>query len=217
VLFRQGGKLICSKVALLQSKRLYADELEWEEDIPPDYMIGFRRLFQAEDDWRDVLEPRQFSFTERSRYQALLTGVHQYQAIRQYEEQRQIPAYYLLYNPLTLPSTTMFPLRPDPDAAPDVCAIGCRVLPARDLRHVLDTRPEGTSPSYGDLAFGFTSPFPSAPAAAGWRLEDFAVNLVLECDTGYIAESSNDNGLNYIFNRRSEPISAALAVTLDAP
>ncbi len=53
--------------------------------------------------------------------------------------------------------------------------------------------------------------------SSGWRLEHFVVNLLLECETGYIANSPDDNGLNYVFNRRTGPISAALAITLDAP
>ena len=40
VLFRQGGKLLRSKVVLLQSKRLYSDELDWDENSPLDYMIA---------------------------------------------------------------------------------------------------------------------------------------------------------------------------------
>jgi len=48
-------------------------------------------------------------------------------------------------------------------------------------------------------------------------LEHFVVDLVLECEAGYIASSPDDGGLNYIFNRRTGPISAALALTIDAP
>jgi len=43
------------------------------------------------------------------------------------------------------------------------------------------------------------------------------VDLLLNCETGYIASSPSDGGLNYIFNRRSGPISAAIALTIDAP
>jgi hypothetical protein len=52
---------------------------------------------------------------------------------------------------------------------------------------------------------------------AGWRLEHFVIDLVLDCQAGHIAASRDDGGLNYIFNRRTGPISAALAVTIDAP
>jgi hypothetical protein len=48
-------------------------------------------------------------------------------------------------------------------------------------------------------------------------LEHFVVDLLLNCETGYIARSPSDGGLNYIFNRRSGPISAAITLTIDAP
>jgi hypothetical protein len=57
----------------------------------------------------------------------------------------------------------------------------------------------------------------AACRALSWRLEHFVVDLLLGCETGYIANSPNDSGLNYIFNRRTAPISAALALTIDAP
>lgn len=53
ILFRQGAKLLRSKVALLQSKRLYPDELDWDEDSPLDYKIGFRRLFRDDDEHQE--------------------------------------------------------------------------------------------------------------------------------------------------------------------
>jgi len=217
VLFRQRGKLMRSKVALLQSKRLYPDELDWDEDSPLDYAVGFARLYRSDEDWGQVMAPRQFTFTSQSRYKALVSGVGQYKAIANYEEQRKIPVYYLLYNPLDVPTTTTIPITPGrpPTAAP--CNVGCRVIPAAHLRAVLNGQPDGSSPAYGELTASLTEPFDVAVHRAGWRLEHFVVNLLLECETGYIAAGPNDNGLNYVFNRRSGPISAALAVTLDAP
>jgi hypothetical protein len=73
VLFRQGRRLIRSKVALLQSKRLCADEQNWDEDNPFDYTVGFGRLFKPDDDWGSVIAPRRFGFTSESRYKALMT------------------------------------------------------------------------------------------------------------------------------------------------
>lgn len=48
---------------------------------------------------------------------------------------------------------------------------------------------------------------------ANWRLEHLVTELLLECETGYIAGSHSDGSLNYIFNRRTGPISAALAIS----
>jgi hypothetical protein len=39
-----------------------------------------------------------------------MSGVNQYKAIAQYEANRQIPVYYLLYNPWQIPHTVTFPL-----------------------------------------------------------------------------------------------------------
>jgi hypothetical protein len=216
VLFRQAGKLLRSKVALLQSKRLYPDELEWDEDSPLDYTIGFRRLFKENDDWADVTAARSFSFTPKSRYKALMTGVHQYTAIAQYETARNIPVYYLLYQPWQVPHTVVFPLTNDFHVT-GVCEVGCRVVPARKLREALAGQPEGHSPAYDELRFALDSPFDTGQYQGGWRMEHFVVDLLLECEAGYIANSPSDGGLNYLFNRRTGPISAALAITIDAP
>lgn len=45
VFFRKAGKVLRSKVGLLQSKRLYSNEQPYDEDTVEDYMVGFRRLY----------------------------------------------------------------------------------------------------------------------------------------------------------------------------
>lgn len=200
-LFRQAGKLIRSKVALLQSKRLYPDELEWDEETPLNYMRGFGRLFQPDEDWADVTAPRQFNFSEHSRYKALVTGLGQYKAITEYEKRNSIPVYYLLYNPTRIPSTVVLPISPQVRTS-HACEVGCRVVPASQLRAAIAGKPEGSSPAYRDLTTSLPAPFDNQAHCSGWRLEHFVVNLLLECDVGYIANSPSDGGLNYIFNRR---------------
>lgn len=216
VLFRQSGRLIRSKVALLQSKRLYADEQEWDEDNPLDYMVGFGRLFKPDEDWGSVITPRRFGFTPESCYKALMTGVPQYSAIAQYETQHGIPVYYLLYHPFEIPHAVVLPLTADyqPNGG---CSVGCRVVPAKRLRNVLAHQPSGHSPAFDELRRSLAAPFTDDWHQNGWRLENFVVDLLLECEEGYIANSPSDGGLNYIFTRRSGPISAALALTIDAP
>lgn len=94
----------------MRSKRLYPNEQELDEDTPLDYMQRFSRLLPSDDDWAAITEPRSFRFSEESCYKALLTGVQHYNAIASYEAQRSIPVYYLLYNPLQIPSTAIVPL-----------------------------------------------------------------------------------------------------------
>lgn len=90
-------------------------------------------------------------------------------------------------------------------------------MPAQQLRTALGDQPDGHSPAYGELRRALPSPFTAIEHRSGWPLEHFVVDLLLECEAGHIAESPNDDGLNYIFNRRTGPISAALALAIDAP
>jgi hypothetical protein len=53
--------------------------------------------------------------------------------------------------------------------------------------------------------------------APGWLVEEFIADLAVECKVGHVAASQSDAGLLRVFNRRSGPISAAIAVTFDAP
>jgi hypothetical protein len=216
VVYRQGGNVLRSKVALLQSKRLYPIEQELDEETPLEYVAGFGRLFHTDDDWAAITAPRSFAFTGDSRYRALMTEDRQYNAITSYETQRNIPIYYMLYNPREIPSSAVTPLVGQSETS-GPCEVGCRIVPARQLREALAGQPGGHSPAYGELRALLAAPFSSELHPGGWRLEHFVTDLLLECETGYIAEGRNDNGLNYIFTRRAGPIAAALAITLDAP
>ena len=172
LMFRRGGKLVRSKVALLQSKRLYPVEQEIDEETPLDYMRGFGRLFHTDNDWADITESRRFDFTTDSRYQALTTGTQQYDAIAAYEQQRGIPVHYMSYNPLNVPSTAYIPLTGGSDAN-GTCEVGCRIVPAAQLRRALASEPAGRSPSYGQLLSSLGPPFQPSTHPAGWRLEHF--------------------------------------------
>ncbi|WP_163513713.1 hypothetical protein [Fodinicola acaciae] len=216
VQFRQEGRIVRSKVVLLQSKRLYPNEQNWEEDSPLDYLVGFGRLYKQDDEWGDITTPRQFGFNTESRYKALVTGLRQYKSIGEFEQHQGVPVYYLLYHPWQIPHEVTQPL-PAGYQVGGSCDVGCRVLPASQLRAALIGQPDGHSPAYSELLRSFADPFSQNQNQAGWRLENFIVDLVLECEAGHIADSPADNGLNYIFNRRSGPISAALAITIDAP
>lgn len=215
VQFRQDGRTLRSKVALLQSKRLYPDELDWDEDSPLDYIAGFGRLYEPDDAWSVITAPRPFTFTTDSRYKALVSSVRQYTAIAQYEERHSIPVYYLLYNPRRLPHTVVFPIAVGQELG-GACHVGCRVVPAQHLRVVLADEPPGYSPSYANLTSGIVPPLAPDQYQAGWPLEQF-MDLVLDCEAGYIANTPNDSGLNYIFTRRTGPIAAAISFTIEAP
>ena len=213
VQFRQASKLVRSKIGLLQSKRLYPTEQEYDEDSLRNYLIGFGRLHEDDDSFLTVTRPRRFSFVQSSRYKALTVATRQWTAIQQYEERQSIPVHYLLYHPLRVPSSTRVP-RSSNRAPRGPLEVGARVVPASSLRTALSHQPEGYSPSYGDLEFLLPTPFDTPARAAGWRLEEFITELLITCEEGYIAQHEHDAGLMAVFGRRTGPIAAAMSITL---
>jgi hypothetical protein len=216
VMFRRGGKLLRTKIALLQSKRLYPHEIEWDEDSPLDYLIGFARLQTADDDWASISSTRRFTFTAQSQYKALRMGDNQFIAMAAYEAQQRVQLHYLLYNPPRLGFSREIP-SPMGDNLAEDNEFGCRVLPLRSMHPALAVLQVGQAPSVANLPPPSSLPYGRIDGLPGWRLEDFIVDLVVGCKEGYIANSRHDRGLEYIFSRRTGPISAALALTINAP
>jgi hypothetical protein len=213
VMFRRQGHLERTKVALLQSKRLYPVEQGFSEDEAVDYRIGFGRLLLDLPEHLAAVADRELSFTAESEYKALDSHETQYKVIKGYEEKYGVPVYYLFYNPWMIPWSVVVPIRTS-IPQPLQCDVGCRVVPSGELRKVLSEIKERT-PSYKILADHLDTPFNAGPHIGGWRLEDFVDELVT-CKTGYVAKDSPDAGLETVFYRRQGPIAAAIAVTIDA-
>lgn len=213
---RKKGKLVATKLALLQSKRLYPRESAFEEEDVTDYHIGFARLFREDTPYARVVEPRKLSFNDESRYQALRVGDGQFGAVEAYEQQLGVEVHYLLYHPWRIPHEVTIPIV-EAKRARGKNAIGCRVIPSADLRGALADREAGYSPKYEDLKH--VQPKPQAPSKnpPGWRVEEFVADLCLRCKAGFLVAGPNDEKLFRVFNRRSGPIGAAIAVTFDAP
>jgi hypothetical protein len=218
IVFRRRGQVIATKVALLQSKRLYPDEIESTgEDMELDYAIGFGRLLESDSEYRGVVKPRTFHFSPQSRYRALEYNGDQYKAILKYTQDTNIQVHYLLYNPLTLPWTVEVPVTEgsiSKSAEETACcrAIGAGIMNAKLSAASLSA---GDNPAFAQIC----GADPRKPDLDNWRLETFVADLVLGCKEGYLAGKTpfEDEGLFRVFNRRSGPISAAISITLDAP
>lgn len=217
VVFRRSGIVVQTKIALLQSKRLYPVEAQTtSEDHPLDYTVGFGRLLPAEQEYRSAVKPRTFSFSTDSRYRALEYGDGQFQAIIGYEELTSVPVHYLLYNPVRLPLTVTYPVEANSATLEESSQpVGARVLGAAALAGKLDGQIKvGDNPAFAHI-------FPSSLSleASPWPLEYFIADLVLSCKEGHVAgvNPMTDEALYTVFNRRSGPISAAIAITIDAP
>ena len=216
VTYRRAGKLVRSKVALLQCKRLYPVETETNEDEKTNYITGFGRFFESDESYLSVVEPRRFEFNQSSEYKALQKGNDQYEHIDAFESHTSVPVHYMFYHPLRLPfyasiprTTTRNPRGPN--------RVGCRIVKSDSLRQALAGFAPGRVPRYGDLKILLPEPYDSVEHEVGWRLEHFIAHLLVTCEEGYIARGRFDDGLNAVFSERTGPIAAAVGVTFDAP
>lgn len=209
---RLGGTVVARKVALLQSKRLYPTVGEVEALGEDDFSIGFARFLpSAELGVRPPTEAT-FEFSVDSRYKSLRYEDKQVKAIVAYQRQNEIPVHYLLYNPWQVPSRTELPLTSSPRLV-GTNSVGARVLGFDTLHGSRGRMKRNSCPTLGELA-GLVG---GGAHEYGWRLEHFVADLVLACREGKLFESDSESGVYNLFNRRSGPISAAIAVSIDGP
>jgi len=217
VVFRHKGKVLRTKAVLLQSKRLFPREAPDIETNPLDVDLGFNFLFVRDERWADLVAPRDFTFDNASLYRSLQVGDEQYEAIKKHERRFKIPIHYLLYNPLTIPSTTSFPIIMPETHGIINCEIGCRVVPAPILREMVEKRSVERPPSYSEVATQLQSPFAAGNTAGGWCLESYIVDWLMACKDGMIDETPQYQHLSHIFSQKSAPIHAAVLITFDMP
>jgi hypothetical protein len=215
VIFRHQSKTVRSKVALLQSKRLYPDSQTQPDMLDSEYAIGFGRLYASDEEYAEFSQQRVFQFGPDSVYREIqkIDGKgEQWETIREYQQQRGIPVHYLLYHPAELPWSVSVPL-----AAPlgDSWSrtVGARVVSYNHVVTACRRLHAGGHPTFGMLR---NAP-ESDSQAPGRSLEDFVAGRLISCFEGYIAKPRNDPGLYNLFFNRSGPISAAIAITIDAP
>jgi hypothetical protein len=209
VFLRLGPNERKQKVALLQSKRLYPINRPIEEAVIVDYEIGFARLADPESEMLSVGYSSEFQFSDESRYGALSPGSDQVDAISRYQQEIGIRVYSQFYNPWSVPFVQRIPLigYEAPQGDPD---LGVRIIPASVVHERLEELPDRT-PALS--TFSQVDPVP----AFGWPLESFICDEILGCREGDQFDSINEQKMMRLFNRRSGPISAAIAVTIEAP
>jgi hypothetical protein len=211
--FQRKGKLVRQKVALLQSKRLYPVAGDVQELEHFDYMIGMARLGTREGHQAPLLASRTFEFTTSSVYQALQPKDDQTKHIREFLKRNRIAVYYLLYNPPRVPLKIVVPLKKyaRQHGAP---ALGARVMTAPEILKLLDGMASAPSLKAIDQSLDASD---ATVHVGGWRLEYFMTELLLGCHEGKRFTKADDRDLYEIFNRRSGPIAATVAVTVEMP
>jgi len=204
--YRKHGKLVRSKTAVLQSKRLYPQSGAVKEDMRIDYEIGFGRLADPEP-IPPLYSKSVFRFNENSRYEALKAHDDQFNAIKQYMAQSKVPVFYQFYNPADLPWEQTYPLTKESRRIRSY-DFATRVMRASDVIACLAGKPKNYVPSVLDLAPDRND--------MGWRLEAFIVDLI-RCKEGLIFKDIAEADINSLFNRRSGPIAAAVAFSVEMP
>jgi hypothetical protein len=213
IIFRDRGRVLRIKVGLLQSKRLYPREVNQLPDYKNRTRIGFATLLEDPEAFRQLAAGRTFTFEPNSEYLAIDNKGEQQRRLTAYQKMSKIPVYYLLYNPVdipwsaTVPTVTLMPLPKN--------RIGCRVVPVNTLISALDEQSEGYHPKFSDM-FKLGEPF-RKEHISGWSLEYFVTDLMICGQQGHIASDETDHVLEQLFYNRSGPISAAIAVTIEAP
>ncbi len=198
-----------SKVVLLQSKRLYPIAGLVREETRSDFETGFARLSDPEDLAIPIALERVFRFTEDRRYGAITRDSEQVKRIDKYERDIRLPVCYHLYNPWAVPLEQRIPLtNPAPPAGAPL--LGVRVIPSQTL-HAMLSAASAAHLSVADLAR------PEGLPAHGWRIEDFICNEVLACRHGHEYRLIREEQIWRLFNRRSGPIAAAIAITVESP
>lgn len=204
----QREALIAKKIGLLQSKRLYPDNNDVDDDEDEfGFLSGMNAFIRREDTQAIGTLHREFSFSEDSAYGAMRAGSHQIQSIDALNRDFGKTVYYLLYNPQEIPLSVRYPLKER--IRVDRPALGCRVLDADDVHRALTGLKEGESPTYKELI--------QAASASNWRLETWAADLLLTCQVGEQFDASREDRVRYFLERRSGPIGAALAVSITLP
>jgi hypothetical protein len=205
---KKHGQLILTKVALLQSKRLYALEDQYDEAQETEqFYQGFGGVYMAA---RSPVTKQHFNFTPDSQYDALDLKHEQVTRIDAYPGEHGIPVLYLFYNPLRISWTADVPSFGRSAITGVRNEVGTRIVTAEGV-HALKERGI-RKPRYRDVA-AIAGDTTNAPFSAGWRLEDFVVDLLLACHIGY-ATTGPDETLYNVFNARNRPIASAFAVNI---
>jgi hypothetical protein len=200
-------KLIAKKIGLLQSKRLYPENNDVEDDDQVGFMYGMNAFLRKDNTQAIGALHREFKFNDGCIYGALTAGSHQTSSIDKFNEKFGPSVYYLFYNPHFLPITISYPVHERVHI--QVPEIGCRVFDAASVHKVLASLNKDAAPSYQTIQV--------AADSSNWQLEVWASDLLLSCKVGQQFDDTRDADVRYLLERRSGPIGAALAVSIILP
>jgi hypothetical protein len=201
--------IVRRKVAVLQAKRLYPSSGQVDNDDPVGFRYGMSALLRPEESPTSMLLRRAFAFDNESAYVALRAASKQQRAIEDFESNFGKSIYYLMYNPPRLPLTVHYPIQQYATVSEEP-ELGTRVLPRATVHEILATLAEGKAPTFQQIKA-------AASSAGGWRLEEWAADLLLTCREGRPYDSPDETIVRRMLERRSGPIGAVIAVHIELP
>ena len=203
-----GGSPLVQKIGLLQSKRLYPDNLDVDADDPIGFLYGLNGLLDSPELITPPLRPTVYKFTDNSIYGAITSNDEQLKRIHEFHEEFGESVFYLLYHPHeipfehTLPATSYHAVSFPP--------LGPRVVRTRAIEGALDHASVAKrSPSFKEICF--------TSGNDNWRLEIWASDLLLRCKVGRQYSSEDQELITQLVRRRTGPIGAAIRINIDLP
>jgi hypothetical protein len=216
IALRKGGRLVWRKVALLQSKRLYARDVPVVELERSDYEIGVGRLVDRTEPIQALTRSRSFHFTPECVYGAMRAGDKQVTVIERYMSERRMPVYYSFYNPPDMPYEGAIPRVARLPLEEELTPLGCRVMTAEIAHAALAKLPIGRTPQFQEMVVD-PSVAEDMYDSHGWRLEFFIADEVLRCRQGRLFEQAQDPDLYSLLYVRGQPMASLINITVDLP
>lgn len=206
VLVYDGDKLIARKIGLLQSKRLYPENKDVDDEDPEGFRYGMNYFLRPEFSSPLNRLYTEFHFHRDCRYAQLRANTDQVNRIDAHNAAAGEQIYYLFYNPPALPSVVTYP-KEGKESAKRV-SVGCRVYSVRDVHTCLSSFKGQTSPTIDQL---------EQTNSSNWSLEHWVADLLLTCKVGAIFDQSDEHTIANLLERRSGPIGAAIAISITLP
>jgi len=204
----RAGKIIARKLALLQAKRLYPRNLAVDEDDPVGFMHGFNALLRKDPSPVSMALARRFEFNPNNRYAEVKAGSEQQETIEAFVRRSGNTVDYLLYNPPKVPDTIQYP-KVSRHVLSQAPPLGCRVVSLAAMKNALSKLRKGRAPTFLQMA--------DEAVDGGWRVEEWAADMLLTCKVGRQYEASDENVILPIIERRTGPIGAAIAINIELP
>jgi hypothetical protein len=197
--------LICRKIGLLQSKRLYPKNNDVDDKDPVDFFYGMNAFLKRGEKSPLGTLHRTYDFDEQCVYGEIKAESDQINFISDFNKRFGTAVYYMLYNPPDLPCSVQYPVMARQSVSSP--KIGCRIHSAADIHAAVTSLRKGAAPSYAMVG---------ASTNSDWRVEHWASEL-LACKVGRQFDQTDDEMLERLVVRRTGPIGAAILISIALP